>query len=128
MLFGSEDHFIVDEEFAADDKEQYDSHYHIGEGGVDSECVSNFGGAVLKEYNGTAWVIVSASVPQTEQADYENYQRYIDNFNKLKAVQEVLTEKEIQVLIELNSGDSSATAWGCDLTYDYVKINGDYRT
>ena len=41
---------------------------------------------------------------------------------------EVLTEKEIQVLIELNSGDANATAWGCDLTYDYVKINGDYRT
>ncbi len=40
----------------------------------------------------------------------------------------ILTEKEIQVLIELNSGDASATAWGCDLTYDYVKINGDYRT
>ena len=30
--------------------------------------------------------------------------------------------------IELNSGVFSATAWGCDLTYDYVKINGDYRT
>ncbi len=41
---------------------------------------------------------------------------------------EVLSEKEIQVLIELNSGNASATAWGCDLTYDYVKINGDYRT
>ena len=41
---------------------------------------------------------------------------------------EVLTENEIQVLVELNSGDASATAWGCDLTYDYVKINGDYRT
>ena len=41
---------------------------------------------------------------------------------------EVLTEKVIQVLIELNSGDANATAWGCDLTYDYVKINGDYRT
>jgi glutamate N-acetyltransferase/amino-acid N-acetyltransferase len=41
---------------------------------------------------------------------------------------EVLSEKEINVLIELNSGDASATAWGCDLTYDYVKINGDYRT
>ncbi|MBQ2847667.1 MAG: bifunctional glutamate N-acetyltransferase/amino-acid acetyltransferase ArgJ [Clostridia bacterium] len=40
----------------------------------------------------------------------------------------VLTEKEIQVLIELNSGNFDATAWGCDLTYDYVKINGDYRT
>ena len=41
---------------------------------------------------------------------------------------EVLTEKEIQVLISLNSGSETATAWGCDLTYDYVKINGDYRT
>ena len=41
---------------------------------------------------------------------------------------EVLSEKEINVLIELNSGDARATAWGCDLTYDYVKINGDYRT
>ncbi len=40
----------------------------------------------------------------------------------------VLTEKEIQVLVALNSGNESATAWGCDLTYDYVKINGDYRT
>ena len=40
----------------------------------------------------------------------------------------VLTEKEIQVLVELNSGNFDATAWGCDLTYDYVKINGDYRT
>lgn len=40
----------------------------------------------------------------------------------------VLTEKEIQVLILLGSGDFNATAWGCDLTYDYVKINGDYRT
>ena len=45
-----------------------------------------------------------------------------------KIAKEVLTEKEIQVLIELGSGDASATAWGCDLTYDYVKINGDYRT
>ena len=40
----------------------------------------------------------------------------------------ILSEKEIQVLINLNSGECEATAWGCDLTYDYVKINGDYRT
>ena len=40
----------------------------------------------------------------------------------------ILLEKEIDILVELNSGDASATAWGCDLTYDYVKINGDYRT
>ena len=40
----------------------------------------------------------------------------------------VLLEKEIEILVKLNSGDAEATAWGCDLTYDYVKINGDYRT
>ncbi len=41
---------------------------------------------------------------------------------------EILLEKEIDILIGLNSGASYATAWGCDLTYDYVKINGDYRS
>lgn len=40
----------------------------------------------------------------------------------------ILSEDEITVLIALKSGNYSATAWGCDLTYDYVKINGDYRT
>lgn len=40
----------------------------------------------------------------------------------------VLSNDEIYVLINLNDGTESATAWGCDLTYDYVKINGDYRT
>ncbi|MGN0457410.1 MAG: bifunctional glutamate N-acetyltransferase/amino-acid acetyltransferase ArgJ [Eubacterium sp.] len=40
----------------------------------------------------------------------------------------VLSSDEIYVLINLSDGDESATAWGCDLTYDYVKINGDYRT
>ena len=41
---------------------------------------------------------------------------------------EVLLKKEIEILVGLNDGDADATAWGCDLTYDYVKINGDYRT
>ncbi len=40
----------------------------------------------------------------------------------------VLLEKEIEILITLGGGSGAATAWGCDLTYDYVKINGDYRT
>ena len=41
---------------------------------------------------------------------------------------EILLQKEIVIDIKLNDGDFSSTAWGCDLTYDYVKINGDYRT
>lgn len=40
----------------------------------------------------------------------------------------VLHEEEIFININLNEGDISAKAWGCDLTYDYVKINGDYRS
>ena len=41
---------------------------------------------------------------------------------------EVLLQNEIEILVGLNDGEENATAWGCDLTYDYVKINGDYRT
>ncbi|MDO4939551.1 MAG: bifunctional glutamate N-acetyltransferase/amino-acid acetyltransferase ArgJ [Lachnospiraceae bacterium] len=45
-----------------------------------------------------------------------------------ETAKKVLSRNEIDILVELNSGDASSTAWGCDLTYDYVKINGDYRT
>ena len=49
------------------------------------------------------------------------------DFSEEKA-KEILLEDEIEILVNLNSGDFSSTAWGCDLTYEYVKINGDYRT
>ena len=41
---------------------------------------------------------------------------------------EVLLEKEIEILVSVGNGAYDATAWGCDLTSDSVKINGDYRT
>ena len=41
---------------------------------------------------------------------------------------EILLESEIEILVTVGAGSGSAAAWGCDLTYDYVKINGDYRT
>ena len=41
---------------------------------------------------------------------------------------EILLESEIKIIIKVGNGDGNAIAWGCDLTYDYVKINGDYRT
>lgn len=43
-------------------------------------------------------------------------------------VQEYLTGKEIKIMIQLNQGDKTGTAWGCDLSYDYVKINALYHT
>ena len=48
-------------------------------------------------------------------------------FSEEKASQ-VLSEHEIEILVHLHLGEASAEAYGCDLTYDYVKINGDYRT
>ena len=48
-------------------------------------------------------------------------------FSEEKA-KEVLLEAEIEILVSVGDGPYSACAWGCDLTYDYVKINGDYRT
>ena len=43
-------------------------------------------------------------------------------------VEKILKEEKVGVIIDLNDGTHDATAWGCDLTYDYVKINADYRT
>ncbi len=41
---------------------------------------------------------------------------------------DVLSEEEIKILVDLHQGENSAIAWGCDLTFDYVKINAEYRT
>ena len=41
---------------------------------------------------------------------------------------QILQQEEVEILVDLHDVDATATAWGCDLTYDYVKINGDYRT
>lgn len=49
------------------------------------------------------------------------------DFSEKKA-KEILSEKEIIIAVDLCDGVESSRAWGCDLTYDYVKINGDYRT
>lgn len=48
-------------------------------------------------------------------------------FSEDKA-KEILSAKDVKISLNLNSGDQQATAWGCDLTHEYVTINGDYRT
>ena len=49
------------------------------------------------------------------------------DFDEEKA-KEILSQEEVIIAVDLHEGDESAECWGCDLTYDYVKINGDYRT
>ena len=43
-------------------------------------------------------------------------------------LKQIMNEHDITVTVELNEGDANATVWTCDLTYDYVKINGEYHT
>ena len=49
------------------------------------------------------------------------------DFSEENALQ-ILSQNEVKILIDLKNGSETATAWGCDLTYDYVKINGSYRS
>jgi glutamate N-acetyltransferase/amino-acid N-acetyltransferase len=48
-----------------------------------------------------------------------------ETLSQLKAI---MAEDEIYIITDLGMGDKSATAWGCDLTYDYVRINAEYTT
>ena len=50
-----------------------------------------------------------------------------ENFDEEKA-KKIMSEEAVEILVQCKDGECSGTAWGCDLTYDYVKINGDYRT
>ena len=45
-----------------------------------------------------------------------------------EAAKSILSQDEVIIRVNLHEGEHAATCWGCDLTYDYVKINGDYRT
>ena len=49
------------------------------------------------------------------------------DFDEEKA-KSILLEHDVEIQISLGQGDSKCTCWGCDITYDYIKINGDYRT
>lgn len=69
---------------------------------------------MLKKYNGTKWVSTDAEVPEEDRKNYENYQRYIDNYNKLQAVQQVLLQKEKEAEYWLNGYSVSS-----------IRINAD---
>lgn len=49
------------------------------------------------------------------------------NFDE-DVAKEIMSQQAVEILVQCGEGDACGTAWGCDLTYDYVKINGDYRT
>jgi glutamate N-acetyltransferase/amino-acid N-acetyltransferase len=73
--------------------------------------------------------------PAKVDVAFESASGYIDvckngsplPFNEEKA-KKILSYQEVTIYVTLNEGEAQATAWGCDLTYEYVRINGDYRT
>ena len=72
--------------------EEPEGNYNVGTRWLDT----NSSPIVLKEYNGSTWNQISAYVSENDKENYENYQRYIDNYNKMVAVQNVLVKKEAQ--------------------------------
>lgn len=83
--------------------EEPDGDYDVGTRWLDT----NSSPVVLKEYNGEAWNTISAEMSEEDQKNYENYQRYIDNYEKMVAVQNVLLKKERQATY-MNDGYSVA--------------------
>ena len=67
-------------------------------------------------------------LPDLKTVQYVHSTVTVDPSLSEEEAKKVLLEKEIEIIITLGDGDASAIAWGCDLTYEYVKINGDYRT
>jgi len=84
-------------------------------------CAMGYSGEIFKQ-EGVSVFFRSAA------GEVEVFHRGVPlDFDESKA-KLILTEGETAIRIELEDGKGSGTAWGCDLTYDYVKINGDYRT
>jgi glutamate N-acetyltransferase/amino-acid N-acetyltransferase len=73
--------------------------------------------------------------PENVDVSFESPRGYIEvckagaplPFNEEKA-KKILNNQEVEIIVDLHAGDAEATAWGCDLSYEYVRINGDYRT
>ncbi|GMO56752.1 MAG: bifunctional glutamate N-acetyltransferase/amino-acid acetyltransferase ArgJ [Treponemataceae bacterium] len=80
-------------------------------------------------YSGVAFTIERTSVAFKNGAgEIGLYQNGVPlDFDEVSA-KRILSEKETQIVVTMHDGDAEGYAWGCDLTYDYVKINGDYRT
>jgi len=84
-------------------------------------CAAGYSGAAINPETVDIWLESKAG--REKMADQGTGQVF-DEANAKK----ILQEKEVRVVIDLHQGSAEATAWGCDLTYDYVKINADYRT
>ena len=74
---------------------------------------------------------VNRAIKNLRDLDLVEYEVYGDiklTYQGEEKAKEILLQREITIAVTLGDGSAEAQAYGCDLTYDYVKINGDYRT
>lgn len=84
-------------------------------------CAMGYSKAPFRpEYVSVAFLSAAGSVKVCEKGEGLAFDEAL--------AKQVLSESEVTILVDVGEGAHSATAWGCDLSYDYVKINGDYRT
>lgn len=84
-------------------------------------CAMGYAGVEFDPYK--ADLIIKSSAGELKLVEDGMATDYSEDF-----ATEILSQKEVLALVDIKSGDKTATAWGCDLTYDYIKINGDYRS
>ena len=75
--------------------------------------------------DGTAWGVAANSGNANACCPLSH--EYAEEMARL-AARSILSQDEVVIDVHLHEGEHEATCWGCDLTYEYVKINGDYRT
>ena len=101
-------------------------------------CAMGYSGL---DFNPDTTSIWFTSKPNSKRyfEDYESFQVHGENSVQVykdgvplefdeELAKKVMSEEAVEILVECKDGNASGKAWGCDLTYDYVKINGDYRT
>lgn len=101
-------------------------------------CAMGYSGIEFNPEKTNIW-FTSSSGAKRYFEDNDNFEVHGENsvkvyengvplqFDEDKAKQ-IMSEEAVEILVQCGDGNASGTAWGCDLTYDYVKINGDYRT
>ncbi len=102
-------------------------------------CAMGYSGAEFNPDKTSVWFESAEGAERAGFTDFTGEQKGVKskikvfengvplNFDEVLA-KKILSEAEVTVLVECGDGNACGTAWGCDLTYDYVKINGDYRT
>lgn len=84
-------------------------------------CAMGYAGVEFDPYK--VDIFIKSSVGQLKLVEDGMATDYSEDF-----ATEILSQKEVTAVADIKSGDGKATAWGCDLTYDYIKINADYRS